>query len=125
MASALKAWLDQCEQDPTMKPEQIAVLVRSDPNKAARRLGELGVTVQQVGKGIIHEGSPVAMTMHRAKGTEFRNVVVMHAGQQDLPSGLTKRLQPEEYVGDFNLRERSLLYVATTRARDRVVVTYS
>ncbi|MEL7584965.1 UvrD-helicase domain-containing protein [Brevibacterium casei] len=125
VASALKAWLDQCEQDPTMKPEQIAVLVRSDPNKAARRLGELGVTVQQVGKGIIHEGSPVAMTMHRAKGTEFRNVVVMHAGQQDLPSGLTKRLQPEEYVGDFNLRERSLLYVATTRARDRVVVTYS
>lgn len=125
VASALKAWLEQCAEDPTMKPEHIAVLVRSDPNKAARRLGELGVTVQSVGKGIIHEGSPVAMTMHRAKGTEFRNVVVMHAGRDDLPSGLSKRLQPEEYAGDFNLRERSLLYVAATRARDRVVVTYS
>ncbi|MFP3472551.1 3'-5' exonuclease, partial [Micrococcus sp. SIMBA_144] len=62
---------------------------------------------------------------HRAKGTEFRNVVIMHAGSDDIPSPLSARFQPEDYVDDFNLRERSLLYVAATRARDRLVVTYS
>lgn len=124
-AAVINSWLQQCQDDPTKKPEQIAILVRSDPGKAVRRLGELGVTVQSVGKGIIHEGLPVAMTMHRAKGTEFRNVIIMHAGKDDIPSGLNSRFQPEEYVEDFNLRERSLLYVAATRARDRLVVTYS
>ena len=65
------------------------------------------------------------MTMHRAKGTEFRNVAIMHAGSDDIPSKLNARFQPEDYVADFNLRERSLLYVAATRARDRLAVTYS
>lgn len=125
VATELGQWLEQCKHDPVMKPEQIAVLVRSDPGKAARRLGEFGVSVQSVGKGLIKEGLPVVMTMHRAKGTEFRNVVIMHAGRDDIPSQLNARLQPEDYIADFNLRERSLLYVAATRARDRVVVTFS
>lgn len=124
VSSKLKDWLADCENDPTLKPEQIAVLVRSDPGKAARRLGDYGVSVQSVGKGIIKEGTPVVMTMHRAKGTEFRNVVIIHAGSQDIPSPLNARFQPEEYVADFNLRERSLLYVAVTRARDCLVLTY-
>src|SRR5699024_610939 len=100
-------------------------LVRSDPGKAARRLGEYGVSVQSVGKGLIKEGLPVVMTMHRAKGTEFRNVVIMHAGSDDIPLQLNARFQPEDYLTDFNLRERSLLHVAATRARARLVLTYS
>ena len=88
-------------------------------------LGEFDVNVQSVGRGLIQEGLPVVMTMHRAKGTEFRNVVIMHAGNSDIPSPLNSRFQPEEFIGDFNLRERSLLYVAATRARDQLVVTYS
>ena len=125
VASELNQWLEECENDATLKPEQIAVLVRSDPGKAARRLGDYGVSVQSVGKGLIKEGLPVVMTMHRAKGTEFRNVAIMHAGSDDIPSKLNARFQPEDYVADFNLRERSLLYVAATRARDRLAVTYS
>lgn len=125
VAEVLKLWLEQCKSDSTLKPEQIAVLVRSDPGKAARRLGEFDVNVQSVGRGLIQEGLPVVMTMHRAKGTEFRNVVIMHAGQSDIPSPLNSRFQPEEFIDDFNLRERSLLYVAATRARDQLVVTYS
>ncbi|WP_009882850.1 UvrD-helicase domain-containing protein [Brevibacterium aurantiacum] len=123
VASQLNRWLAESEDDTTLKPEQIAVLVRSDPGKAARRLGDYGVGVQSVGKGLIKEGLPVAMTMHRAKGTEFRNVVIMHAGSDEIPSKLNARFQPEDYIADFNLRERSLLYVAATRARDRLVVT--
>lgn len=37
----------------------------------------------------------------------------------------TARAQPEEALADFQLRERSLLYVVETRARDRLVVTYA
>jgi len=125
VASQLTQWLKECEEDATLKPEQIAVLVRSDPSKAARRLGDYGVSVQSVGKGLIKEGLPVVMTMHRAKGTEFRNVVIMHAGRDEIPSQLNARFQPEEYIADFNLRERSLLYVAATRARDRLTVTHA
>ena len=125
VADVLKLWLARCETDQTLKPEQIAVLVRSDPGKAARRLGELDVSVQSVGRGLIQDGLPVVMTMHRAKGTEFRNVVIMHAGSTDIPSPLNSRFQPDEFIEDFNLRERSLLYVASTRARDQLVVTYS
>lgn len=125
VASVLEEWLKECDDDTTLKPEQLAVLVRTDPGKAARRLGDFGVTVQSVGKGLIKEGLPVVMTMHRAKGTEFRNVVIMHAGGNDIPSKLNARLQPEDYLADFNLRERSLLYVAATRARDQLVVTHT
>ncbi|MGO2943458.1 MAG: UvrD-helicase domain-containing protein [Brevibacterium aurantiacum] len=124
VATEISKWLKEREEDAALKPEQIAVLVRSDPGKAARRLGDYGVSVQSVGKGLIKEGLPVVMTMHRAKGTEFRNVVIMHAGHDEIPSKLNARFQPEDYVADFNLRERSLLYVAATRARDRLVVTY-
>ena len=124
VASVLEEWLKECKDDSTMKPEQIAVLVRTDPGKAARRLGDYGVSVQSVGKGLIKEGLPVVMTMHRAKGTEFRNVVIMHASSEEIPSQLNARFQPEDYVADFNIRERSLLYVAATRARDRLVVSY-
>lgn len=125
VADVLDKWLKECGDDATLNPEQIAVLVRSDPGKAARRLGDYGVSVQSVGKGLIKEGLPVVMTMHRAKGTEFRNVVIIHAGSEDIPSKLNGRFQPEEYSADFNLRERSLLYVAATRARDRLVVTHN
>lgn len=124
VASQLNQWLKECDEDATLKPEQIAVLVRSDPGKAARRLGDYGVSVQSVGKGLIKEGLPVVMTMHRAKGTEFRNVVIMHVGKSNIPSPLNSRFQPEGSIGDFKLRERSVLYVAATRARDQLVVTY-
>lgn len=125
VASVLEEWLNECDDDPTLKPEQIAVLVRTDPGKAARRLGDYDVSVQSVGKGLIKKGLPVVMTMHRAKGTEFRNVVIMHVGSDDIPSKLNARFQPEDYIADFNLRERSLLYVAATRARDCLTLTYS
>lgn len=127
VADTLRGWIEECRDDATRHPEQIAVLVRSRKGRdtVVRRMAELGVDVQSVDKGGAPIGTPVAMTMHRAKGTEFRDVVIMNAGRDDIPSGLSARQQPEETVADFNLRERSLLYVAATRARDRLMVTYS
>jgi superfamily I DNA/RNA helicase len=63
-------------------------------------------------------------TMHRAKGLEFRTVVVMSCDDEVVP--LQERI---ETVGDdADLQEvyeteRHLLYVAGTRARDHLLVT--
>jgi superfamily I DNA/RNA helicase len=64
------------------------------------------------------------ITMHLAKGLEFRAVVVMACDDEFIP--LQERI---ETVGDdADLQEvydaeRHLLYVACTRARDHLLVT--
>ena len=63
-------------------------------------------------------------TMHRAKGLEFRAVVVMACDDEVIP--LQSRI--ESVTDDSDLEEvynteRHLLYVACTRARDHLLVT--
>ena len=63
-------------------------------------------------------------TMHLAKGLEFRAVVVMACDDDVLP--LQARI--ESVMDDADLEEtynteRHLLYVACTRARDRLMVS--
>jgi superfamily I DNA/RNA helicase len=62
--------------------------------------------------------------MHLAKGLEFRSVAVMGCDDEVLP--LQTRI--ESVTDDSDLEEvyateRHLLYVACTRARDRLLVT--
>jgi len=66
---------------------------------------------------------PAVMTMHRAKGMEFSKVVLAGIGASLSATG-TARLDAmdEAERADAELRERSLVYVATTRARDELVV---
>jgi DNA helicase-2/ATP-dependent DNA helicase PcrA len=60
----------------------------------------------------------VLSTIHSAKGLEFDAVHVIHASDGNIPSDLA--------TGDDDEleEERRLLYVALTRARHRLVVTY-
>jgi len=63
-------------------------------------------------------------TMHRAKGLEFRAVVVMACDDEIIPS----QQRIEEVGDDADLQEvydteRHLLYVASTRARDELLIT--
>jgi superfamily I DNA/RNA helicase len=62
--------------------------------------------------------------MHLAKGLEFRVVVVMACDQELLP--LASRIAEaadEGELDDIYETERQLLYVACTRARDRLLVS--
>lgn len=64
------------------------------------------------------------VTMHLAKGLEFRAVVVVACDDAVIP--LQARI--EAVVDDADLQEmydteRHLLYVACTRARDKLLVT--
>lgn len=65
-------------------------------------------------------------TMHRAKGLEFKAVVVMGCDEKILPlKAVIDRMTDEADREEFVEQERRLLYVACTRARERLLVTHT
>ncbi|MCV7193138.1 3'-5' exonuclease [Mycolicibacterium brumae] len=123
VAAKVKAWL----AEGVVQPESIAILTRSqeERDRFVRGLGERGVTARALDKGAATAGQPLVMTMHRAKGMEFSRVVLAGADDKHVPSPATLRSVAEEERSEAMLRERSLLYVASSRARDALVVTWS
>ncbi len=108
-------------------PETVGILVRDaqQAGQVSRGLADRGVEVRLVDQGALRPGQPLVMTMHRAKGMEFARVLLF---------GINERLMPAEYLlrdlteadrADALTRERSLLYVAATRARDELVISTS
>ncbi len=69
--------------------------------------------------------APVSVgTMHRAKGLEFSAVAVMACDDEVLPlQARIENVADEADLEDVYNTERHLLYVACTRARDRLLVT--
>jgi superfamily I DNA/RNA helicase len=64
--------------------------------------------------------------MHRAKGLEFKAVLVMGCDDKLLPMRtVIDRLTDKVDRDAFMEQERHLLYVACTRARERLLVTHS
>jgi superfamily I DNA/RNA helicase len=121
-ADLIRSWVAE-----TDAPETIAVLVREQRqrDRVVTGLAERGVTVRAVDREHIKPGQPVAMTMHRAKGTEFSRVLLFGVDQGTIPRPLRDEQYAEEAWADALLRERSLLYVAATRARDELAVSWS
>ena len=63
------------------------------------------------------------MTMHGAKGMEFTHVLLMGVGKELMPLRFRLKDLSEEDAQEALQRERSLLYVAASRARDELVIT--
>ena len=107
--------------------ETIAILVREQKqrDRVVTGLAERGVTVRAVDREHIKPGQPVVMTMHRAKGTEFSKVLLFGVNQGAIPRPLREEQYAEDVWADALLRERSLLYVAATRARDELALSWS
>lgn len=62
-------------------------------------------------------------TMHRSKGLEFRVVFLIHVNEDIIPPvSIVNDLDVDERMR-IEKKERSLLYVASTRARDQLYVT--
>lgn len=81
--------------------------------------------MRSLDSGAVPAGRPVALTMHRAKGTEFVKVLLFGLSAKSVPMGLSAHDYDETELADAMLRERSLVYVAASRARDELVVTWS
>lgn len=105
-------------------PETIATLVqdRYQRDRVVTGLSERGVQVRAVDRERPPAGRPVVMTMHRAKGTEFSRVVLVGVGSRSSAEQARLEAMDAAERADAELRERSLTYVAATRARDELVV---
>jgi len=110
-------------------PHEIGVFVRSHEElERARIAAEKSSVPFQILDDHMETttGKMTLSTMHLAKGLEFRAVVVMACDDEIIPS------QPrmESAADDSDLEvvyntERNLLYVACTRARDKLLITSS
>ncbi|WP_231568570.1 3'-5' exonuclease [Rhodococcus sp. MEB064] len=90
-----------------------------------RALGERGVTASFVDNtSKSSSGGVQAMTMYRAKGMEFANVILVGVSANAMPRDYIIAQLPEGDRGDALQRERSLVYVAATRARDQLSVMW-
>lgn len=118
-AEAVRGWLES-----GAVPDTIAILVhdRFQRDRVVNGLGERGVQVRAVDRERPQGGRPVVMTMHRAKGTEFSKVLLAGVGAPTpLEESRLAEMDDTERA-DAELRARSLVYVAATRARDELVV---
>ena len=119
-------WLNDCAAA-GIRPGEIGIIVRSSQEipRAIAAVTAAHLPHHELDAWVDTEPDEVALgTMHLAKGLEFRAVVVMACDEDILP--LRARL--DAAADDADLREvydteRHLLYVACTRARDRLLVT--
>lgn len=110
-----------------MRQEEIGVFARSEAqlSRARAAVRSAGLSPRDLSDHADGADAGVLVgTMHLAKGLEFRMVVLMACDSDVLP--LAERVQ--QVADEFELdevltTERQLLYVAATRARDRLVVT--
>jgi predicted transcriptional regulator len=107
----LRSWLAE-----GIEPTEIGVLARGEKQ------------LQRVHQAIAEAGAPaeriITTTMHGAKGLEFRAVAVMACDDDVIPD--PARLSAVGDAADLATvydTERHLLYVACTRARDRLLVS--
>jgi len=108
-------------------PQELGVFVRSKNEfpRAKAAIKKAGVRCHAIDDQVTFVADQVTlMTMHKAKGLEFKSVVVMACDDEVIP--LQQRM--ETVADDSDLKEvyateRHLLYVACTRARDSLLVT--
>ncbi|WP_103063756.1 UvrD-helicase domain-containing protein [Actinomyces qiguomingii] len=126
-AALLNLWLEEDRYSGAGAPESIAILVRDryQRDNVVTGLAHRGVEVRPVEREAVGRGRPVVMTMHRAKGLEFRKVLLFDVSVEAIPRSLREQEYSEADHDDALLRERSLLYVAATRARDQLAISWS
>ena len=125
-SACIADWLRE-RQAEGYQPQEIGVFVRSEAelDRAIKGIEDAGFSAMALSARPGGATESVAVgTMHLAKGLEFRAVVVAGCDDEVLP--LQSRI--ESVIDEADLEEvynseRHLLYVACTRARDRLLVT--
>lgn len=124
--AGVAAWLKKRLAEGVM-PHEIGIIVRSASEvpraQAAARSAGLRVAIVDE-KTQPTSATASILTMHMAKGLEFRAVAVMACDDEIVPS--QDRIQSVTDDADLDEvynTERHLLYVACTRARDSLLIT--
>lgn len=122
-AETVRGWIESGYAE-----ESIGVLVRTKKamQRVADALEERGIPARQVTAGSHgSKGQVQVMTMARAKGMEFECVLIFGVGEDDMPAKWMTQDMEDADREDFIQRERSLLYVSATRARDELAIVWS
>lgn len=108
-------------------PHEVGVFVRSEAqlDRAIAALQSANMPMQVLDEHVeTSNGQASVCTMHLAKGLEFRAVVVMACDDEVIPlQSRIESVMDESDLLDVYDTERHLLYVACTRARDRLLVS--
>lgn len=105
---------DWTDSDPAA---QIGVLART--NRIAQKISDALHDRDLAGK----DSNVSVVTMHKAKGLEFNNVVLVGIDDRSLPLAWSLKGLGQHERDDEIQKERALLYVAASRARDALVIT--
>ncbi|MBC8326112.1 MAG: DEAD/DEAH box helicase [Verrucomicrobia subdivision 3 bacterium] len=123
---AVGHWLKELDANGFHQSE-IGVFVRSaaQVNRAKEAIQSASLKWSELDDAVNFEEAAINIcTMHLAKGLEFRAVAVMACDDEVIP--LQERIETVADTADLEdvyNTERHLLYVACTRARDRLFVT--
>ncbi|HEX7381522.1 MAG TPA: 3'-5' exonuclease [Nevskiaceae bacterium] len=125
-SAAVGAWLKACGAQ-GIAPHEMAAFVRSDaelPRALATVQGAALVAQVLDANADVAPGNVVVGTMHLAKGLEFRAVAVIACDEGIVPwEQRISAAADESDLEEIYDTERQLLYVACTRARDRLWVS--
>ena len=122
--ATIQTWLSK-----GLRPDAVGVFART-----SSRVKDLGTQLKAAGvpwcqlsdKAADGSGKVQVGTMHRAKGLEFKCVLVIDCAEGSIPSrpAIDAFDDPADRAA-AEQRERQLLYVAMTRARDELHVTWA
>lgn len=126
VAELLQQWSAELDRE-SLDLSTLGILVRTQNQRTrlVRAMSDRGLAVSPVDKDHVPTGSPVAMTFHRAKGTEFTRVLLFDISEDSIPTYFEGTRYDEQAAEDTELRERSLLYVGATRARDMLAISWN
>lgn len=121
IAAQVARWLAE-----GVRPETIAVLAvtRKETLRLQEQLASRGLAITPLKDAKVTGDRPLAMTMHSAKGMEFSRVALYDISEGQFPPAWAYRNVADEDLPDVKRNYRSLLYVAASRARDELVVTW-
>ena len=119
----VREWLDA-----GVAPEEIGVAARSNmlADAAVAALRAAGIPAGSLARSSDADRVVRAGTMHRMKGLEFRCVAVVGVGEHQVPApNAVTPAEEDELTHTQDLqRERCLLFVACTRAREELYVSW-
>ena len=126
---ALADWL-RARRDEGMALHEIGIFARTAKllgERVAPALHAVGLASQDIKSDTVPRADRVAVgTLHGAKGLEFRAVALVGCDENQLPlRSVAARIRDAADRQEFVEQERHLLYVACTRARERLRVTWS
>lgn len=124
VADTVQAWIGS-----GVSPSEIGVATRAKwlGNKVQDELFHRAVPVRSLAKNKSESDSVAIGTMHAMKGLEFRCVAVVGVGARQVPAAAAvTAVEDDEQTHDRDIqRERCVLFVACTRAREDLLITWN